>query len=74
MIRYGVFVWDADGDMGDGVLVGPFRTGAAADLKAEGIRRSAERAQVDEYMQAMVVRVLPGSRSNRAVIEAVGDV
>jgi hypothetical protein len=70
--RWGVFVWDADGDMGDGVLAGPVRTPEAAELLADKVRRSGERADVDEFMQAIVVRVVPASTAARDIVELAG--
>jgi hypothetical protein len=60
-MRFGVFVWDADGDMGEAVVLGPYRTLEAAERKADAVRRAADRRNDDGlYMQAMIVEYSPG--------------
>lgn len=74
MTRYGVFVWDADGDIGQAVVAGPFRTLAAAEAKADAIRRYAERSQVVAecgYVQVIVVDLVPGGTRLSAIVEGV---
>jgi hypothetical protein len=66
-LRWGVFVWDADGDMGDGIVLGAFRDDDAAEVKAAQIRRVADGSPV----QAMVVPLEPGSSSARRIVEEV---
>jgi hypothetical protein len=63
-IRWGVFVWDADGDMGYGEIVGPFYNDNAAERKAESIRR---RSNLD----VVVVPIYSGDTAARDTIGRV---
>lgn len=68
MSRWGVYVHDGDGDMGEGEIVGPFKTSARAEEYAARVRR-----QISMYssVEAIVIPVSPGGTSARAVIERV---
>lgn len=63
MTRYGVMVWDAEGDMGDAVVLGPFRTVEKADERAAQVWRRAAREEA-ESVQAMVVPIANASLSD----------
>ena len=67
--RWAIFVHDPDGDSGYGAIVGPFRTVAAADRKAEAIRKAAEDAGL--YVEPIIVNVYGGSTGARRVAEMV---
>lgn len=69
--RHAVYVWDADGDMGMGVVLGPFRTVDAAERKADSVRAAAIRGEADGYVQAVVIDLWPGSAGAGAVVQAV---
>lgn len=66
--RWGVFVFDADGDMGAGVFVGPMSE-ARADEKEQQLRRAIERA--GENFECLTVPVEPGSKGAGAIVEMV---
>lgn len=57
-MRYGIFVHGPDFDMGDGVIVGSFRTMNAACRKAEAIQK-AQKREYDEDLNAVECIVLP---------------
>jgi hypothetical protein len=72
MTRYALFVWDADGDMGDGIMVGPFRDIEAAERRAERIQTVADKVTDDEIApQVMVVDLWPGEVGATRIIDRV---
>jgi hypothetical protein len=58
---WGVFVWDADGDMGDAVVLGPFTSSSSADRKADSLREDSDRFNPE--VNVMVVPLL-AARTN----------
>jgi hypothetical protein len=68
MTRYGVFVHDPEGDIGYGVIVGPFYTAEKAETKAEAIRR---RDGMYGGLECIVVPVLDGAASARRITDEV---
>lgn len=67
--RWAVVVFDADGDMGDGRVVGPFRDVAAADAKADSFFRAADRA--GRNITVLTLPVYPGGTGVTASIDAI---
>jgi hypothetical protein len=71
-MRYVVFAFDADGDMGWGEGFGAFKSVEAADRKAEQIRRhAANDADSGQRIEVLVVPLNPGGASVRAVLARV---
>jgi hypothetical protein len=67
-MQYGTFVWDADGDMGDAVLLGPVRTEAAAEKCADEVRDFAEREGT-----SVNTMVIPIVSRNKTTLSMVSD-
>jgi hypothetical protein len=40
-MKYAIFLYDPDGDTGEGIIIGPFKYARTADDKAEEIREAA---------------------------------
>ena len=68
-MRYAIFMHEPDGDSGDGCVVGPYKTAAAAEKKARAIEKQAERW--GNYVECIVLPVAPSSISTRRVVAAV---
>lgn len=66
-LRWGIFVHDPDGDMGDGEIVGPFYDGDKAQRRAEAIERRS--IAVGWRLEAIVVSLEPGAASLDGIIE-----
>lgn len=69
MPRYGTFVWDADGDMGDALIVGPFKTVKRAEQEADRLRSYGE--SQDEAIECVVVRVVTADIEGNRVLDWV---
>lgn len=69
--RWGVFVHDADGDSGYGGIVGPFQTAAAADRKADAIRKVGDRR--GSAIECIVVPVFSGATAAKAVNDYIEE-
>lgn len=69
--RWAIFVHDPDGDMGEGMVVGAFKSSAAADEKAEKIRDAAGNS---ERVECIVLPLVPGSIGGKAASGAVQGV
>jgi uncharacterized protein YceH (UPF0502 family) len=67
--RWAIFVHDPDGDMGEGLIIGPMRDEGAADTKAEAIRRAGERE--GRYVECIVLPVDPAAQAARTIASAV---
>jgi hypothetical protein len=65
--RWGIFVHDPDGDMGEGRIVGAFRSAEAADRKAEQIQNFSMYLGVE----CIVLPLEPGSAGAKQIAEAV---
>lgn len=64
-MRWAVFVFDPTGDMGDGAMVGPFRSAEKADEKAEKLRA------YEPACEPVVVPLMEGSSSLRNIVDRV---
>ena len=74
-MRWAVYVWNADGDMGDGAVIGAFKSAFAAGEVAAKIWREADRT--GSRVDATVVPLHAGSTSVRklhAQIDTAGRV
>lgn len=69
MPRYGTFVWDADGDTGDGLIVGPFKTVKRAEQEADRVRSYGE--SQGEAIECVVVRVVTADIEGNRIIDWV---
>jgi hypothetical protein len=69
MTRWAVYVHNPDGDMGDGVMVGPFYDVDKAEAKAEAIRK--REGMYGDPIECIVLRVRPGNTSARRVADEV---
>jgi hypothetical protein len=67
--RWTVVVFDADGDMGYGNAVGPFRDPVAAARRAQSIQTDADRRGINATV--LVLRLLPGQANLDTVL---GDI
>lgn len=68
-MRYGIFVFNPDGDMGFGEIVGAFKSADIADKKADTIRRVA--LHKDLPIECVTVTLTPGSVSAHDLVERV---
>jgi hypothetical protein len=57
-IKWGIYVFDPNGDYGDGAIIGPYMRGGSADRDAEAIRERAD----DEFSVECIVVPLVGPR------------
>jgi hypothetical protein len=65
-LRYAVYVHDPEGDMGYGIVVGPFYDDNRAEAKARSILRR------DPDLECIVLPLCPSSESARAIASDVG--
>jgi hypothetical protein len=79
-MRYGIFVYDPDGDMGYGVIIGAFKTAEAADRDVERIRRAVEARKKDpripagysgEQVECIVVPLVSGGTAASEILGRV---
>lgn len=70
-MTYGIYVWDPDGDMGDGAIVGPYHSQERAVAKADRIRAAVEQSDSDAQVVVVVVDVLNGLTSERNIVRMV---
>ncbi|WP_028058343.1 hypothetical protein [Candidatus Solirubrobacter pratensis] len=69
-VRWGIFVWDGDGNMGEGIIVGAYQSAEGdVDTKADTIRKASERAGT--ALECIVVPLVSGSTSARDIVDRV---
>lgn len=66
-MRYATFVWDADGDMGDAVVLGTFKTEGQAEFQAERVRGFTER-EGRPSINALVVPIIHPHDTSMSII------
>lgn len=64
-LRYGIFVHDPEGDMGNGLIVGAFKTLNVARERADAIQKASPKRQ-DEWgdrdaLECIILDLWPGS-------------
>lgn len=70
-VRYGVYVHNPDGDMGEGMILGAFKDAEAAYDRAQKINEAAAAEGHEFDVEAIALPLWPGRRSIREVIRAV---
>lgn len=72
-MRYGIYIHNPEGDMGEGMIVGAYKTGERADERAAQIRRYAERQGYDYTLECIVVPLVGDSQSAASIVERVAS-
>lgn len=67
--RWAIYVHGPDGDMGDGVIVGPFYSVLKAEAKAESIRN--REAMYGDPIECVIVPVREGKTSAKDIADYV---
>lgn len=66
---WAIFAHDPDGDMGDGRILGGYRTPEGAEKKAEDIRMEAERR--GKYVECIILPQRAASAAAGRIVEEV---